>query len=64
MGPIPHDFSSYLEQEVMGVGIVGGRIGGWGIENEGGADPVVRNESRTCYLYNRILYLFEYSSKR
>jgi hypothetical protein len=28
-----------------GVGIVGGRVGGWGIANEGGADRVIRNGS-------------------
>ena len=51
MDTIPHDFSSYLLQVGLesygcGIGIVGGLIGGWGIEYEGGADPVVRNESR------------------
>ena len=29
-----------------GTGIVGGRIGGWGIGNEGGVDPVVINRSK------------------
>ena len=29
-----------------GIGVVGGRIGGWGIANEGGADRVVRNGSK------------------
>jgi hypothetical protein len=43
-----YEFSSYLLQEIKeshacGVCIVGGRIGGWGIE--GGADRVVRNGS-------------------
>jgi hypothetical protein len=36
----------YRKSYGCGIGIVGGRIGGWGIENEGAADPVVRNESR------------------
>jgi hypothetical protein len=36
----------FKESYGCGVGIVGGRIRGRGIENEGGADPVVRNESR------------------
>ncbi len=52
MDAIPHDFSSCLLQEGSrskesygcGMGIVGGRIGGWGIE--GGADRVVRNGSK------------------
>ena len=29
-----------------GTGIVGGRIGGWSIGNEGGADRVLRNGSK------------------
>jgi hypothetical protein len=29
-----------------GVGIVGGRVGGWGIANEGGADCVIRIGSK------------------
>jgi hypothetical protein len=31
-----------------GIGIVGGRIGGCGIANEGGAERVVRNGSKEC----------------
>jgi hypothetical protein len=54
-----------------GIGIVGGRIGGWGIGNEGGADRDARNGSKdglaasvafrfiTCpFLYTVIVMLF------
>ena len=52
MDAIPHDFSSCLLQEGSrskesygcGMGIVGGRIGGWGIE--GGVDCVIRIGSK------------------
>jgi hypothetical protein len=36
----------YGESYGCGVGIVGGRVGGWGIANEGGADCVIRNGSK------------------
>jgi len=44
MDTILHDFISLKESYGCGIGIVGGRIGGWGIE--GAADFVVRNGIR------------------
>jgi hypothetical protein len=38
-------FGCQCESHGCGVGIVGGRVGGWGFANEGGADCVIRNGS-------------------
>ena len=59
MDTIPHEFSQLSitggvkESYGCGIGIIGGRIGGYVIE--GGADLVVRNGSLNCAYYLPLL---------